>query len=217
MLLWGKPKPQSGTVIASVETGAVTDVVGNPSSASTGDDNTFTYVAPAPDCYLVNFETAPANRLVYSVKLGSGIVHQGGNTPKSATVPVVGKRCSGKNILEGHQARVLSVYGSKRLTIANPDSNVLAPQGGRIKLSFTNFDPVGVTLNSLTLSNLTPRGAYLTFYYMDGSSSRQNLGTTASGKSLVVPLNAQDLRAVDILALNAYAVDDVAFTDEVGN
>ena len=63
----------------------------------------------------------------------------------------------------------------------------------------------------MTLSNLTKRGAYLTFYYANGSSSRQNLGTTSAGGSLIVPLAVENLRAVDVYAPNAYAVDDVKF------
>lgn len=180
-------------------------------------------VSPAPlpeplaDTYLIDFESAPANRLVYSVKLGSGVVHQKGSSPKSSTVPVVGKRRLNGRILEAHLAKVVSVHGSKRLVIAaDPKSSTPAPTGGRVKLSFTNFDPHGVTLTSLTLSNLTAKGAHLTFYYADGTSSRQPLGTTAKGGSLVVPLEVKGLRAVDVYAPNAYAVDDVRFTVEAG-
>lgn len=169
---------------------------------------------PEADRYLIDFESAPANRLVYSVKLGSGVVHQGGNAPKQSTVPVVGKRRLNGRILDTHLARVVSFYGSKRLVIASPNSNTPAPTGGRVKLTFTNFDPKGVTLTSLRLSNLTAKGATLTFYYADGSSSRQNLGTTAKGGSLVVPINVKGLRAVDVYAPNAFAVDDVGFSDE---
>ena len=141
------------------------------------------------------------------------MVRLSGDDPYAGTVPVVGKRRVGSGIDPAHLARVVPLYGFKRLVIASPNSNTPAPTGGRVKLSFTNIDPRGVTLTSLTLSNLTTRGAYLTFYYVNGSSARQNLGTTRAGGSLAVPLNVLGLRSVDIYAPNAYAVDDVTFTD----
>ena len=130
-----------------------------------------------------------------------------------STVPVVGKRRLNGRILEAHLAKVVNAYGSDRLVIAaDPKSSTPASTGGRLKLSFTSFDPHGVTLTSLTLSSLSAKGAYLTFYYVGGSSSRQSLGTTAKGGSLVVPLEVRGLRAVDIYAPSAFAVDDVMFT-----
>ena len=175
--------------------------------------------APAPpaDSYLIDFETAPTNRVIYSVRPGSGVVHLGGPSPKNSTVPVVGKRRAGGGISQTQLAKVVNVYSSDRLVVSSPNSNAPAPTGGRIKLSFSNFDAAGVTLTSVTLSNLTRAGATLTFYYADGSSSRQPLGTTPPGGLLVVPLSATGVRALDVFAPNAYAVDDVSFTDEPGN
>ena len=167
---------------------------------------------PVKSTYLIDFERAPANTLLYSVKLGSGVVHRGGGTPSSATVPVVGKRRVNNTVLSAHLAKVVSVYGSKRLVVSSPTTNAPAPQGGRVKLSFSNFDPKGVALTSLTLSNLTTKGAYLTFYYANGTLSRQTLGMTKAGGSLVVPLNLSGLQAVDVYAPSAFAVDNVAFT-----
>lgn len=176
--------------------------------------------APAPlaDTYLIDFEAAPTNRIIYSVRLGGGVVHTGGPSPKSSTVPVVGKRrAGGGTIAQAQLAKVVNVYGSDRLIVSSPNSNTPAPTGGRVKLTFTNFDAAGVTLGSVTLSNLTRAGAYLIFYYADGTSSRQTLATTPPGGSLVVPLSAAGVRALDVFAPNAYAVDDVSFTDEPGN
>ena len=139
------------------------------------------------------------------------VIYQGSGTPSNATIPIVAKRRLDNKILQGHQGKVVSLYGSKRLTIVKEGTNTPNGLGGRIKLTFTNFNPAGATLTSLTLSNLTSTGAYLTFYYANGTSSRQNLGTTARGGSLVVPLDIKELRAVDIYAPNAYTVDDVKF------
>ncbi len=190
------------------------DKAGNTASTT----HSYTVAAPTPvavpDTYLIDFEATPANKLVWRVALGSGVLHQGGNHPQGSTVPVVGKRRAGGGISQTHLAKVVSAHGSKRLVIAaDPKSSVPAPTGGRAKLSFTNFNPNGVTLTSLTLSNLTAKGAYLTFYYADGRSSRQTLGTTAAGGSLVVPLEVKGVVSVDIYAPNAFAVDDVRFTD----
>ena len=187
------------------------DATYNPATQVT---QSFTVSLPpvVADPYTIDFETAPANRLLYSVKVGQGVVYNGQGSASSASVPVVGKRANNGKILEAQVARVVNLYGSKRLIIgSSASSNTPAPTGGRVKLTFTNYDPAGAKLTSMTLSNLTKRGAYLTFYYANGSSSRQNLGTTSAGGSLVVPLAVEKLRAVDVYAPNAYAVDDVKF------
>ena len=115
------------------------------------------------DPYTINFETAPANRLLYSVKVRQGVTYQGQGSAASATVPVVGKRANNGKILEAQVARVVTLYGSKRLIIGSSvSSNTPSSTGGRIKLTFTNYDPAGAKLASMTLSNLTRRGAYLT-------------------------------------------------------
>ena len=210
----------SGTTAAFVGAGSCVlnaSQAGDANVAAASAQQSFAVATPAPvaiaDTYRLDFETAPANRLVYSVGLGSGMVRLSGDDPYAGTVPVVGKRRVGSSIDPAHLARVVSLYGSKRLVIASPNSNTPAPTGGRVKLSFTNIDPKGVTLTSLTLSNLTTKGAYLTFYYADGRSSQQNLGTTRAGASLVVALNVPSLRAVDVFAPSAFAVDDVTFVD----
>ena len=176
----------------------------------------FTAPEPVADRYQIDFETAPANRTIYNVRVGSGVVYLGGDgTASTGTIPVVGKRRVGNRILQGQQAKVVSIYGSKRLIISAPSRTTPAPTSGRIKLSFApNIAPEGVTLTSLTLSNLPTAGAYLTFYYVDGTSSRQNVAGTGTGDTTVVPVNAVRVRAVDIFAPSAYAVDDVTFTDQ---
>lgn len=90
-------------------------------------------VAPTPvpvkSAYLIDFERAPANTLLYSVKLGGGVIHRGGGTPSPATVPVVGKRRVNNTVLSTHLAKVVSVYGSKRLVVSSPNTCAPAPQG----------------------------------------------------------------------------------------
>lgn len=174
--------------------------------------------APAPepstDRYLMNFEETLTDRLIYGVTTGSGVVYQAGSNPKASTIPVVGQRRWGRRILRARQAKVAELYGSKRLTVVSPRSNTPSPQGGRIRLRFTPLNPAGVKLTSVTLSNVTTQGAYLRFFYVGGGSSLQRLGTTAPGDSLEVSLDISRVRAVDIVARNAFAVDDVAFTDQ---
>ena len=165
----------------------------------------------APDTYLADFETARTGTL-YSVRLGSGVVHLGGNNPQDSSVAVVGKRRSGNRILQAQAARVVTRYDSRRLAVVSPGTTTPAPEGGRLKLDFAKLAPGGVTLGSLTLSDLTSAGAYLTFYYADGTSSRQPLGTTAPGGSLNVPLAVAWVRAVDVFAPSDYTLDDVRFT-----
>lgn len=177
--------------------------------------------ASSPDRYLIDFETAPAGRLIYSVTLGSGVVHEGGDNPKSNAIPLLGRRRSAGVILQDQQAKVVTLDGSKRLTVVRPNTSTPWAQGGRVKLTFApDISPVGVTLNSLTLSNLdyasdvTAKGGYLEFFFVDGSSSRQNLGTTAPGDSQVFLLEVEHVKAVNIFVPRAFALDDVAFTDE---
>ena len=170
--------------------------------------------APA-EHYLMTFEDIPTNRLVYRVGLGGGVTHQAGDNPATGTVPVVGQPHRGRRLLRTRQARVVDIYGGKRLSVTLPRSNTPSPQGGRIRLSFAPaLNPAGVDLTSVTLSNLTREGTYLRFFYVGGGSSLQRVGTTAPGESLVVPLEASKVRAVDIVAWNAFAVDDVVFVDQ---
>ena len=168
-------------------------------------------VPGVPDTYLADFETARTGTL-YSVRLGSGVVHLGGGNPQNGSVTVVGKRRSGNRILQAQAARVVTRYGSKRLAVVTPGTSTPAPQGGRLKLEFAKLAPGGVTLASLTLHDLTSPGAYLTFYYADGGASRYPLETTAPGGSLTVPLMVAGVRAVDVFAPSAYTLDDVRFT-----
>lgn len=168
------------------------------------------------DHYLMDFQETPTDRLISSVELGSGVVHQKGDHPKNSTIPVVAQPRRGGRILRGRQAKVVSVYGSKRLTVVEPGTNTPSPQGGRIRLWFApSVNPAGVTLTSLTLSNVTTQGAYMRFFYVGGGSSRPYpLVTSRAGESLVLPIDEARVRAVDVYARNAFAVDDVAFSDE---
>lgn len=116
----------------------------------------------------------------------------------------------------GRPAKIVDVYGSKRFSIAHPQTNEPSPQGGRIRLGFTAFDRGGVKITSLTLSNVTTGGGYMQFFYTGGGASRRyQLMPTGADKSVVLPVPAdtERVRAVDIVANNAFAVDDVAFSD----
>ncbi len=168
--------------------------------------------------YRIDLETAPANKLLYSVRLGSGVVHTGGSSPTSKTVPVIGKRRSGGRILQAQAAKTLWLGGSKRLTVVSPNTSTPAPQGGRLKLSFANYGPEGVTLHSVSVSHLLVAGpgsgATLTLSYADGRVSKQVLGTIAPSASAAVTLNAAGVTAVDVFSPAPFALDDVTFMDE---
>lgn len=130
-----------------------------------------------------------------------------------SSVPVVGRRRSGSTFLLGQRAVVTRLWGSDRLTVAGPGTAPDA-QGGRLELSFANFGPAGVTLTSLSLSNLSTPGATLTLSHADGKVSRRALGTTRAGGSLTVTLSAGRVTKLAVFAPNAFALNNVAFTDE---
>ena len=179
-------------------------------------------VAPvAAGRYAIDFERTPVGRLVYRVERSSGLVYLGGGVggavPQPSSVPVVGRRRSGSAFLSGQRAVVTRLWGSDRLTVAAPGTGPgTAPdaQGGRLELSFANFGPAGVTLTSLTFSNLSTPGATLTLTYAGGGTSRQALGTTRAGGSLTVTPNAGRVTRLAVFAPNAFALDNIAFTDE---
>ncbi len=174
-------------------------------------------VAAAPVAagrYVVDFERTPVGRLVYRVERSSGLIYLGGGTSRTSSVPVVGRRRSGSAFRSGQRAVVARLWGSDRLTVAGPGTPPDA-QGGRLELSFANFGPAGVTLTSLSLSNLTTTGAYLTLSYAGGGTSRHPLGTTRAGGSLAVTPNAGHVTQLAVFTPSAFALDNVAFTDEV--
>ena len=174
-------------------------------------------VAAAPVAaggYVIDFERTPVGRPVYRVDRSSGLVYLGsgidGTVPRTSSVPVVGRRRLGNAFLSGQRAVVARLWGSDRLTVAGPGTPPDA-QGGRLELSFANFGPAGVTLTSLSVSNLTA-GAYLTLSYAGGGTSRHPLGTTPVGGSLTVTPNAGRVTRLAVFAPNAFALDNVVFT-----
>ncbi len=119
--------------------------------------------------------------------------------------------------MQAQAAKALWFSGSKRLTVISPGTNAPAPQGGRLKLSFANYGPEGVTLHAVSVSHLLVAGpgsgATLTLFYADGRVSKQVLGTIAPGASAAVTLNAAGVTAVDVSSPAPFALDDVTFTD----
>ncbi len=163
---------------------------------------------------MINFQSVPTDTLICGVKVGSGVDHKSGKNSKNSTVSIVAQPRLGGRILRGGQAKIVNVYGSKRLTVAYPRTNEPSPQGGRIRLGFAAFNRGGVKITSLTLSNITTGGAYMQFFYAGGGASRRyQLVPTGADKSVVLPADIAKVRAVDIVAGNAFAVDDVAFSD----
>lgn len=166
------------------------------------------------DRYVVDFQGVPTGTLIRSVKVGSGVDYKGSKNPKNSTVSVVAQPWLGGRMWRGRQAKIVNVYGSKRLTVIGPRTNDPSPQGGRIRLGFAAFNRGGVKITSLTLSNITTSGAYMQFFYAGGGASRRyQLVPTGPDKSTVLPADIARVRAVDIVAQNAFAVDDVAFSD----
>lgn len=178
-------------------------------------ENTFSLVAaPASSTgtYLMDFESVSTGRYVRRLQVGNGIVHQKGGQPTSQAVAIVGQRRQQGRILSARVAKVIEVDGSKRLTVVRPSTNNPSPQGGRIKLNFAPLGREGVTLTSLTLGDLGPKGAVLRFQRFDGTSLQERVKAAADGGARVVPLDISGLRAVDIFSPSAFTVDDVTFS-----
>lgn len=176
-------------------------------------ENIFSLVgAPVSSTYLMDFESVSTGSYVRRLQVGNGIVHQKGGQPTSRLVPVVGQHRQQGRILSARVAKVLEIDGSKRLAVVRPGTNNPAPQGGRIKLNFAPLGRKGVTLTSLTLGDLGPKGAVLRFQRFDGTSSRKRVRAAAGGGARVVPLDVSGLRAVDIFSPSAFTVDDVTFS-----
>ena len=166
------------------------------------------------DRYVIDFQEASTGNLIYGVKVGSGVDHRSGKNPKNGTISVIAQPRLGGRVVRGRQAKVVDVYGSKRLTVAHPRTGDPSPRGGRIRFGFAAFNRGGVKITSLTLSNVTTRGAYMRFFYAGGGASRRyRLEPTGHDKSVVLPADIARVRAVDIVAGNTFAVDDIAFSE----
>jgi len=166
------------------------------------------------DRYVADFQGLPTDTLVNGVRVGSGVDHKSGENSKNSTISVVAQPRLGGHMARGRPAKIVDVYGSKRLSVAHPRTNGPSPQGERIRLGFAAFDRSGVKITSLTLSNITTGGGYMQFFYAGGGASRRyQLMPTGADKNVVLPADIERVRAVDIVVNNACAVDDVAFSD----
>lgn len=171
-----------------------------------------------PDAHLIDFEAAPANRVLARVSLGRGVVYTGSGTPSRTAIPVFGKRFVNGRLLNGNHARVVSIDGSRRLTIARAGSNQPAPNGGSLQLKFYNQPGKLVSVESFTLTNLSnqtlsPGHAGLRLWGARGQPARiLMLPALAAGESMVIPLDAAEVNLLEFLVPVAFAVDDVAFS-----
>lgn len=143
--------------------------------------------------------------MVRNVKIGTGVVYRG--TANTNTIPVIGKKLSNGALLSTPFAKVVSFYGSKRLTVVGSTSSTTPnAQGGQLRLTFApNFTTGGANVVSLKVSNITTTGAKITLYPLTGTARTVALAKTGAGITKTITLNASGIRALEVYARNAFA------------
>lgn len=176
------------------------------------DDGT---AEPTPDSYTLDFEKASANRIIYSVKVGAGVVYGGEGSAITDPVRVDGMRYLKGKRLGGNQAKVISMGKNKVLTVVQAGTNTPNPDGGQleVKPSQAFGGPSKgknglVTLKTLTIHNVQTNGAFLTLY---GDGVFRKRIPLAKATVQTLELDEPGVGFIQVSVNNAFSIDNVGF------
>lgn len=167
------------------------------------------------DSYTVDLETAPLNKILYSVKVGSGVSYAGSGTAISSTIRVDGYQFKNGKRTGSNQVKVVSVSGDKVLTVVQQGTNTPNPTGGEldIKPSQAFGGPsLGknglITLKSLTINGVSTSGAKLILY---GNGKPIKTLPLAKTESQTLMLDEPGVGFIQVRANDSFTVDDLVF------
>ena len=169
----------------------------------------------AADSYVADFETAPLNKILYSVKVGQGVVYNGSGSANTDSVRVDGYRYLNGKRLSGNQVKVISVSGDKVLTVVKAGTNTPNPTGGELDIkpaqSFggPSLGKNGlVTLKSITVGGINTNGAKVILY---GNGKPIKTLALAKTPTQTLTLNEPNVGFIQVRANDSFTVDDVVF------
>ncbi len=172
--------------------------------------------APTPEpetaTYTVDLETASTRGMLYGVRVGQGI--SGPATP--GRVSVSGKRIIRGKFRNGQKAKVVDLYGSKRLVVVSSGTTPNAG-GGQLQFIFNaknGFGDGSVTTKKITLSNVTTTGATVNLYRGRTLIRKVAVPVTGEGENVTLMIDEPDVTIVSAFARFPLAVDDLVFEDE---
>lgn len=164
---------------------------------------------PATATYTIGFDNSPTDRILYSLRVGQGMT----GPATSGRISVGGKRIIGGKYRAGNYAKVVDLYGSKRLVVVGSKSGTTPnPGGGRMQFSFdTNggFGNGSVTVKSITLSNVTANGASINLYQGRTLIRKVNVPVTGAGQSVTLTIDEPGVTILSAFARFPIAVDDL--------
>lgn len=202
------PVLPAGLTYSSVTAGGYIDsaLVGKPLSAPAPDDE---------ELHAADFHTAPTNRVLWHVAVGRGLSYLGGGEANPGKVHLYGARFVTGKRLGGNQARVVTLNGTRVLTITKPGTNRPNPGGGRLEIRpSAGFGPHGrsknglVTLKSLTVHGVSTKGADLTLRGKGGRIQRIPL---AVRPTQTLEFDGAGVSHIQVSVKNAFSIDNVVF------
>lgn len=164
---------------------------------------------PETDIYTIDAEGMSASRVLYGVRVGQGM--SGPANP--GRVSVGGKRVINGKFRGGQNAKVLEVWGGKRMTVvANKKSTTPNAGGGQLQFAFNPFFTKDlVTVKELTLYNVIKPGVTVNLYKGRTLVKQVSVPTGAAGAPVTVSINEPDISIVSVTARFPVAVDDLVF------
>lgn len=168
-----------------------------------------------PDRYTIDLDTAPLNRILYSVKVGQGVTYSGIGTANKDAIRVDGFQYKNGKRFGGNQVKVVSVSGDKVLTVVQQGTNTPNPAGGELDIKpAPSFGGPSkgknglVTLKSITVDGISTNNAKLVLYGDGKAIKTLSLSKTPSQ---TLTLNEPNVGFIQVRANDSFTVDDVVF------
>ena len=186
---WEVPESSSGPAAAMLDNVNLTRAVQN-------------------DTYTINAEGVSSKNVLYGVRVGQGM----SGPAHSGRVSVGGKRVVGGKFRGGQSAKVLELWGGKRMAVvANGKSTTPNPGGGQLQFVFKPFFTGEVTVKELTLYNVVKPGVTVNLYKGRKLVKQVPVPTGAVGAPVTVKINEPGISIVSVTARFPIAVDDLVF------